>query len=341
MPALILIVPLALGACGQERAKPAASGTASAEAPARTVRTAVVERTAGESATVPAVVVARQRASLSARVPASVAELPYREGQAVAAGAVVARLDDTALRAALSAAEASLKAVEADLLRAERLRQKGAATPREHEEAVARAEGARAAREAARDALSYAVLRAPFAGRIAARPANVGDVVNQGMAVVEIEGGGGLEVRATVDAERAALLRPGDTVKALVDGQPQPLLAIVRSVSPAGDPTTQRFEVVADVPRAAGLRSGLFARLRLPSAPGAARLTVPSGAVFARGGLHGVFVADEGRARLRFIAVGAREGESLEVRAGLAEGEKVVLEPEGLLDGAAVTEGAR
>jgi membrane fusion protein (multidrug efflux system) len=300
-----------------------------------------VKRSAGESTTVPAVVVARQRASLSARVPASVAELPYREGQAVAAGAVVARLDDKALRAALAAAEASLKVVEADLQRAERLRQKGAATPREHEEAVARAEGARAQVEAARDALSYAVLRAPFAGRIAARPANVGDVVNPGTTVVEIEGGGGLEIRATVDAERAALLRAGNTVKALVDGQPEPLTAIVRSISPAGDPATQRFEMVADVPPATGLRSGLFARLRLPSAPGVARITVPLGAVFARGGLHGVFVVEEGRARLRFVAVGVREGESVEVRAGLAEGEKVVLEPEGLLDGAAVNEGAR
>ena len=289
----------------------------------------------------PGVVEARQRASLSARTQASVAELPYREGEAVAAGAVVARLDDTALRAALAAAEASLKMAETDLLRAERLRQKGAATPREHEEAAARAEGARAQREAAREALSYAVLRAPFAGRIAARPAHVGDVVSPGMVVVEIEGEGGLEVRATVDAEHTALLRPGTAVKTVVDGQPEPLVATVRTVSPAGDPTTHRFEVKADLPRAAGLRSGLFARLALPAAPGSLQLTVPAAAVFARGGLTGVFVVQGGRAQLRFVAVGARDGQTLEVRAGLAEGEKVALEPEGLTDGAAVVEGGR
>ena len=162
------------------------------------------------------------------------------------------------------------------------------------------------------------------------------------MAVVEIEGGGGLEVRATVDAERAALLRPGNTVKALVDGQPEPLVATVRSVSPAGDPATHRFEVVADLPQAAGLRSGLFARLRLPSAPGAARLNVPAGAVFARGGLtrrlRGRGAAAPACASSRWAPARA---ESIEVRAGLAEGEKVVLEPEGLTDGAAVAEGAR
>ena len=249
------------------------------------------------------------------------------------------RLEDAALRAALAAAEAALKSAEADLLRAERLQQKGAATPREHEEAGARAEGARAQREAARDALSYAVLRAPFAGRIAARPASVGDVVSPGIALVEIEGAGGLEVRATVDAERAALLRPGMTVKALVDGQPEPLVATVNTVSPAGDPTTHRFEVKADLPKAAGLRSGLFARLALPATRAAPQLNVAKAAVFARGGLTGVFVVEEGRARLRFVALGRREGTTVEVRAGLAEGEKVVLDPEGLVDGALVVEG--
>jgi RND family efflux transporter MFP subunit len=330
---------LGLAACGRE--KPAPPGRAAESAPARAVKTAAVERAAGESATLPAVVEARQRASLSTRVPATVVELPYREGEGVAQGAVVVRLDDRALRAALAAAETSLKSAEADLLRAERLQQKGAATPREHEEAATRAEGARAQREAARDALSYAVLRAPFAGRIAARPASVGDVVSPGMALVEIEGGGGLEVRATVDAEGAALLRPGMAVKALVDGQPEPLVATVRTVSPAGDPTTHRFEVKADLPRAAGLRSGLFARLALPSAPGSPQLNVPATAVFARGGLTGVFVVEGGSARLRFVALGSREGAAVEVRAGLAAGEKVVLDPEGLVDGALVVEGGR
>lgn len=341
MPAAILVLPFALGACGHERSKPATAGNGSARTPDRAVRTLAVERSAGESAMVPGVVAARQRAALSARMQASVAELPYREGEEAAAGAVVARLDDTALRAALAAADASLKMAETDLHRAERLREKGAATPREHEEAIARAEGARAQREAAREALSYAVLRAPFAGRIAARPVNVGDVVGPGMAVVEIEGEGGLEVRATVDAERTALLRPGMAVKAFVDGQLEPLVATVRTVSPAGDPATHRFEVKADLPKAAGLRSGLFARLALPAASGLPQLSVPAAAVFARGGLSGVFVVEGGLARLRFVAVGARDGQRVEVRAGLVEGEKVVLEPEGLTDGAAVVEGGR
>lgn len=330
------ILALSLAACGRPDRRPAAETGAG---PAANVRLAVVARSseAGE-VTVAATVQARQRAALSARMPASVTELPYEEGQAVQAGAVVVRLDARALQAAVAAAEAGLKAAEADLARTEALLKKGAATPRELEEQTARAAGARAQLAGARDNLAYSVLRTPFAGRVAARRVNAGDVVNPGMPLIEIEGQDGLELRATVESDVAGSLRAGSRLTALVDGQVQPLAVTVAAVAPSGDPTTHRFEVKADLPGAAGLRAGLFARLVVPGPKGEARITVPAGAVFERGGLSGVFVVRDGRARLRWVAVGMRAAETIEVRAGLEPGERVVVDPADLADGAAVQE---
>jgi RND family efflux transporter MFP subunit len=303
------------------------------------VKTAEVVRTggAGEVA-VPGTVQARERAALSARMPASVTELPYQEGQWVKAGAVVVRLDDGAVRAAVAAAEAGVKAAEADLDRTKALLEKEAATPRELEQMTAAASGARAQLTAARDNLSYTALRAPFAGRVASRRVNLGDVVNPGMPLIEIEGEGGLELRATVESGIAATLRPGSKVKALVDGQPGPLAATVTAVAPSGDPTTHRFELKADLPAASGLRAGLFARLLVPGVAADPRLTVPAAALIERGGLTGLFVVRDGRARLRWVAAGARDGDTVEVRAGVEPGERVVLDPAGLADGAPVKE---
>ena len=333
-----LLAALAIGwaACGHETPRPAPD---TAKTPSRSVRTAIVERSGGSGTTaVPATVQARQRASLSARIPASVLELPWREGDRVAAGAVVARLDDTALRSGLLAAEAAAKAAEVDLARVETLLKKGAATPKEAEESRARAAATSAAVAAARDNLAYAVLRAPFEGRVASRPANVGDVVSPGTTLVEIEGSGGLEARATVETELVSQLRPGLTLEALVDGQPGPVTATVKAVAASGDSVTHRFEVRADLPPASGLRSGLFARLLVPSADGNPRILVPQSALFQRGGLHGVFVVAEGTARLRWVAVGAPAGASTEVRAGVSAGEHVALEPAGLVDGEPVVD---
>jgi RND family efflux transporter MFP subunit len=333
---ILTILGLGLAACGGHE-KPKAAEPALG--PAKDVKTAEVVRTggAGEVA-VPGAVQARKRAALSARMPASVTELPYQEGQWVQAGAVVVRLDDAALRAAVAAAEAGLAAVESDLARTKALLEKGAATPRELEQVTAAASGARAQLTGAKDNLSYAALRTPFAGRVASRRANLGDVVNPGTPLIEIEGEGGLELRATVESEIAATLRPGSKVKAVVDGQPAPLTATVIAVAPSGDATTHRFEVKADLPGASGLRAGLFARLLVPGVAADPRLTVPAAALFDRGGLTGLFVVSDGKARLRWVAVGARDGDTVEIRAGVEPGERVVLDPAGLTDGALVKE---
>jgi RND family efflux transporter MFP subunit len=193
---------------------------------------------------------------------------------------------------------------------------------------------------AAQDGLAYAVLRAPFDGVVASRPVNVGDVVQPGATLVEIEGRGGFEARATVDADLVTQIRPGLTLEALVDGQPGPLPATVRAVSASGDPATHRFEIRADLPGAPALRSGLFARLLVPSPNGTPRLLVPSTAVFRRGGLHGLFVVSEAKAHLRWVAVGSATGSSTEIRAGIAAGERVALDPVGLVDGQPLTEAA-
>jgi membrane fusion protein (multidrug efflux system) len=227
---------------------------------------------------------------------------------------------------------------EADLARTETLLGRSAATPREAEEARARAASTRSVVQAARDSLSYAVLRAPFAGQVAARSVHVGDIVSPGTPLIELEGTAGLELVATLDAEQSSRLRPNGRIVAHVDGQAEPIEATVRSLSAAGDATTHRFEMRADLPAVAGLRSGLFARLALPAPEGEARLLVPREAVFERGGLSGVFVVDHGRARLRWVAAGAGSGTLIEVRAGLEPGETVVLDHAGLMDGASVTE---
>jgi RND family efflux transporter MFP subunit len=298
-----------------------------------------VERAGGTGRTaVPATVQARQRAALAARIPASVVALPWREGDRVTAGALLARLDDRALQAGLLAAEAAARAADVDLARVEALLKKGAATPKEAEESRARAAATAAAVAGARDSLAYAVLRAPFDGSVASRPANVGDVVTPGTTLIEVEGSGGLEVRATVEGGLVSGLHPGQAVVALVDGQPAPLTASLRAVSASGDPETHRFEVRADLPAAPGLRSGLFARLLVPSPVGPPRLLVPSSAVVQRGGLSGLFVVADRTARLRWVAIGATEGPSTEIRAGVHAGERVAVEPAGLVDGAPVAE---
>ncbi len=207
--------------------------------------------------------------------------------------------------------------------------------PRPQRSEHARAAALRGRAFSARAASQYARRRARRTElcRIAVRRVNLGDVANPGLPLIEIEGDGGLELKATVDSAAATRLRPGSKLKAVVDGLDGPLAATVSAIAPAGDPTTHRFELKADLPAAPGLRSGLFARLLVPGVGSDPRISVPAEALFHRGGLTGVYVVDGGRARLRWVAAGAREGGSVEIRAGLEPAERVVLRPADLVDG--------
>jgi RND family efflux transporter MFP subunit len=333
MPRSIVVIAAVawLSACGRQSSKPA---TSVAEAPPSPVRTIEVVAAPSAAVDVPGIVQARERATIVSRVAAAVVALPYREGDRVARGAVVARLDDGAMRAAVAAAETASRSAELDRRRLEALLARDAATPREVEEASARAAAAQAFLSASRENLAYAVLRAPFAGVVSARPAHVGDVALPGMPLVELEGDGGLEVKASVEARLAGSLRPGQEISARVDGVAQPITATVRAISPAAEESTHRVDVRADVPAAPGLRSGLFARLALPATQLDGRLLVPASSIVRRGGLAGVYVVAGGRPRLRWVRLGASEGDRVEVRAGLDAGERVAADPAGLQDGA-------
>ena len=84
----------------------------------------------------------------------------------------------------------------------------------------------------------------------------------------------------------------------------------------------------ADLPAAAGLRAG---PLR-PAARARRRRASPGSPSPPRRSSRGAASAasswsSEGRARLRWVAVGARDGDPVEVRAGVEAGERVVLDP--------------
>ena len=334
---LIAVIGIA-SSCGRapEAPEKAAAETVAPVAVEVASVTATSDRGALE---IPATVESARKATISSRLSATIVELNHREGDRISAGQVLVRLDGDAASAGLAAAQAVDAAAVRDLSRAESLLAKGAATRNEVENASTAVARSRSAVVAAKEAQSYATLRAPFAGRISRKIANVGDSVNPGMPLLELEGDGGLEVVASVESSVFDRLRVGQKLDVRVDGVVEPVSAVIKTLAPSADPSTHRFALRADVPALPGVRAGLFARIALPYAGGERRLLVPLTSVLRRGGLTGVYVIRDGKAWLRWVAPGDPIGDSLEIRAGLTEGERVALAPGTLHDGAAIREG--
>jgi RND family efflux transporter MFP subunit len=350
-----VLLSAGLLACGGE---PAAEPDAAADiAPvAVTLEIAAYRPVAGEVVATGTVEPSR-RVQPGSKILGRVDAVPVDEGQKVAAGELLARLESRDLQAALRQAEAGVAAALAQLDNAraqhERMTElhgRGSATRKNLEDATsawrtaeAGVEQARANVSAVRVSLSYAEVRSPFEGWVVTKEIEEGDMVQPGRPLFTVEDLDPVKVVAEVPEAEVQGFSTGDRAQVEVAAVGHRSEGVLERIVPSGDrqSRTFRFEVVLPNPDGA-LKSGMFARVTLPRAATREVLLVPRSALVRRGQLVGVFVVaeDDGErpaARLRWVRTGAEVGDEVEVLSGLAPGERyVTAPPAGLEDGAEV-----
>jgi RND family efflux transporter MFP subunit len=286
-----------------------------------------------------ATLTATQHATLSTRLAASVKKVYVNEGQSVAAGALLVSLSDEDLQAGLKAAEAALAAATAYHRRIEALIAQKAAIPAEMDQAQTQLASAKAAVSQMKANLAYTQIRAPFAGVIQSRLVTEGAFAGPGTPLLELDGQGEPELVSSVSESESQGLKIGRQLSFEADGSTG--TATITALATGGDPASHRGTLRARIQGGAralqggaGLRTGSFARLRLPGTSQAIQtLSVPRSALLQRGDLNGVFVNHAGKAELHWLSLGELQGDRFPVRAGLAKDDQVIDQPGSLQDG--------
>lgn len=353
-PVVVLALAGLLSGCSGE----AESGPDSVEAAPVAVPTAVAAyRPVAAEVVASGTVEPSRRARPGSKILGRVEAVPVAEGQKVAAGELLARLESRDLRAALRQAEAAVASAEAQLDNARsqhrrmlELHARGSATEKSLEDATsawktaeAGVEQARANAAAAEVSLGYAEIRSPFEGWVVAKEIEEGDMVQPGRPLFTVEDLDPAKVVADVPETEVHGYAPGDPARVEVAAVGRRAEGELHRIVPAGDRSSRtfRFEVVLANPEGF-LKSGMFARVTLPRETTRQALLVPRSALVHRGQLEGVYVVqrdepDRPTARLRWIRTGEGVGDEVEVLSGLAEGEVyVTAPPPGLQDGAEV-----
>jgi RND family efflux transporter MFP subunit len=288
-------------------------------------------------------------------------ELQMQAERATAAVSA-ARNDVRAGDAEKLAATARLRLATASFDRVNGLHAKRSATTQELDEATASLDAARAASataearaaaaasaltateaaaQAAKISASYALVTAPFAGRVTERLVDPGTTASPGTPLLSLEDDSLLKLEVSLDEARARGIAVGQQVAIRIgdasgDSWQQGRVSEIARL----DPSSHSFLVKIDLPPALRVRSGSFGRARFE---GGSRetLVVPESAVFRRGQLSFVFAVDvNGVARLRPISIGESTANQIEVLSGLNVGERVVDRPPAALkDGSSVKSG--
>lgn len=319
--------------------------------------TAATERLIAREVVASGSVAAWQEMSLGVELSGiRVANVLVEPGARVSAGDPLVEFDRRTLEVQARQAEASLAQAKASaqLARTQATRGEGLVAQNlisssnydELQANRARAEAQLIAAEAERDnaqlRLGFATLRAPDSGIVSARQVQPGQVVSAGTELLRLIRRGRLEWRAEVAETDLARIGVGATVT-LRAPNGERVEGRIRAVSPSISAETRTALVYADLPAPGPLRAGMFAEGRL--AVGSARVQVlPRESVVYRDGFAYVFVLGEGNKVVqRRIEAGTTQDEFIEVRAGLARGERVVLRGAGFLgdgDVVKVVEGA-
>lgn len=280
---------------------------------------------------VPASLQQADLATLSTRLSGTVKRMLVAEGARVSAGQLLLELEAGDLLGQLHAAESARDAAAAHHARIQTLQAKGAATPSELEQAAASKAAAEGAVAAVKGQLAFAQIRAPFAGTVQRRDTQVGAFVGPGQPLITLEGLHTLELTASLSETETAGLKVGQKIAFEVEGRQGE--AQVTALAVGGDPLTHRRGLRARVLSPLGLAGGAFARIRVADAKASTPVMVPLSALHPRGELNGVFVAEQGQAHLRWLSLGERHGDRVEVRAGLNAADAVIADPKGLRDG--------
>jgi HlyD family secretion protein len=299
-------------------------------------------------------VVPRRRATLSAKILGKLVVLNFEEGQKVKAGDIVAQLDDTNYVAALHQAQAQARQAKAAFDNAtpiynryQALKTQGAISTDALENERAIYDNARTAYDVADTAVALAqsnlkdtVVRAPFAGVVTVKVAQVGEVVAPSAAgggdtrtgIVTIVDMDSLEVQVDVSENYIdrVVVDGGATIH--LDAYPDwDIPGSVIAIIPTADQSKGTVEVrVAIKTKDARILPQMASRVTFLTAPeanvpaAAARVSVPLNAVEVNGRTGSVFLIGEGdTVEKREVALGLKSPQSVVILSGVSAGDRL------------------
>jgi membrane fusion protein (multidrug efflux system) len=341
LPTAVLALSLVVAACGGDDAS-----ATTADEPVTVLvgpeAMAIAERTTlSTGPMLSGSLVAERTAQIRAEVPGSVVQVLVDPGQRVARGTSLAKIDDRAItdsylsaRSGLTAAQTSADLAARELERATKLVAAGAISDRDVENArranlaaTTMLDDARARLAAAQKQVDATNVLAPYAGVVAERLVNPGDVVTPGAPLFTVVDPGTMRLEAAVPAEQLSQVRLGAPVSFEVTGYPgRTFEGRVSAINPAADPQTRQVRLFVRIPNAGNrLVAGLFANGRV-AAESRETLTVPATAVNERGLTPTALRLSNGVTERVDITLGARDEATgrVEVLSGLAPGDTVL-----------------
>lgn len=281
-------------------------------------------------------VLAERGVTIAAEVPGTVRSIHFESGQGVRKNQVLLRLDVTEERAQVASARAEVELARASLARANALARSGSGTKAQLDEAVAREASANARARALEAIIQKKVIRAPFAGTAGIRRIDLGQVLAPGDPIVSLAALQALFVDFSLPQSAVGAFGVGAEVSITTGVFPgREWRGRVTALDPVLDRSTRMLRARARFDNTeALLRPGMFAAVTVLLPEVREVLLIPATSVVSAPHGDSVFLVKPAQgeqaepgglvAQHRFVRLGERRGDLVEVTFGLRAGELVV-----------------
>lgn len=255
-----------------------------------------------------------------------IAQLHFREGQRIEAGALLVSLDDSIARAEFAQARANLNLAEKNFQRAQMLFKRGASNAQALDEANAEQQAARASLALSQARLDKTRILAPYDGVLGLRAVSPGDYLSEGQDIVNLEVLDPLKVDFRIPQKAVSQIRLKQTIEISLDAYPgERFSGEIFAINPRLDEAGRSQAIRAHISNIEGrLSPGQFVRVSVILAERPNALVIPEEAVMPVGDKRLVNLVVEGKVELREVTLGKRLNGKVEVVDGLQGGETLI-----------------
>ena len=305
--------------------------------PSEAVTTAVAILQTWESL-LPAVgsLAAVQGVTVTAELTGKVVQIAFTPGSRVKAGDLLVKQDTSSEEAQLRSAEAAAALAKLNVERLGKLLAERTIAQSQYDNAEAGYKQAVAQADNIRASIAKKTIRAPFDGRLGIRLVNLGQVLNEGEAIVSLQSLDPIFVNFALPQQQLSSINAGLAIRVTTDALPGEIIqGKITAINPQVDAATRNIRVQATVANAdERLRPGMYVSVAVVLPDRKKVLAIPATAVLYAPYSDSVFIVEDppepnpGKpvkvVRQQFAQLGEKHGDFVAVQSGLKEGETVV-----------------
>jgi len=305
--------------------------------PPEIVTTAVARKEAWESVlTAVGSLQAVQGVMVAAELTGKVVNIAFKPGTRVKVGELLVQQDTSTEEAQLRAAQAEATLAKINLERRRELLERNIISKSEYDNAETQFKQTMAQADNVRAIIAKKNIRAPFAGRLGIRLVNLGQVLNEGQAIVSLQSLDPIFVDFLLPQQELSKIRRGLPVRVTTDALPGHIIeGEITAINPQVETATRNIRIQATVTNPEEhLRPGMFVRVAVVLPIQNEVLAIPATAVLYAPYSDSVFVVEEKKSeeggqpgkvvRQQVARLGEKRGDFVSVVSGLKEGDTVV-----------------